>query len=243
MIVIDNEFVSSYQNVVRQRLRKSMLKYGLHHDAMDDLLTDVWIRALNGARTYNGERGTPTTWLWMLADYAVMDYLRDKEHAAVSLEDGYHQESHEKTDEDADAETTDFLRQELTRYIHLLSHSEKQVLYCLVWKRLSGKQTAAMLGYTEQGVSGMKRRAVKKIKTYLRHNKTVPRYQDVDTDIPLDSAVKMLPDTLYHAYRLVKFLGWPVAKAADTMGRTVTEVNDFVRQAQKRIQHTYGYRA
>jgi RNA polymerase sigma factor (sigma-70 family) len=170
-------------------------------------------------------------------------------HSSRTREDAVHHsesigEEHDRPEEsDEDDEVLDELKDRLGPYLSLLGHNERAVLIDYLWRGLSINSIAERLGFHNSSVSTIKTRAVDKIRRALDKGKRVSHLQQVDVDLPLEHAVKQLPDVLYHSYRLRRLRGLPLARVANLMGRSVPEVNTFVEEARAEIAIRWGYRA
>ena len=244
MLVIDNNFALENKGIIRHLISK---KLGvLSKEELDLLYVDTIIKCILNAQYYNPEYSI-NTFIGLQVRSAVADMMAKREgergdalHGVIELMPEH--DTPVEEDED-DEETMSFLRERLAPYMHVLSDNERSVIVNHVWGRRGVNDIAERLGLNASSVSTIKTRAVTKLRTAIGKGKRVNAHQQVDADLPLEHAIKQLPDAQYHAYRLHKLKGWSLTRVASIMGRRMLDVVHLVEDAQREIAMRWGYRA
>lgn len=142
------------------------------HQEVEDLVQEVFIRALNSLDRYKGE-ASPKTWLYSIARNIAIDAhrkkKRDKWKWLLLFESGTVPESTEK-------DTPEHLyfvseeQKELLTAIRSLKESYQEVLIMRSIKELSVQETAAAMGWTENKVRSTLHRAKSALQKKLGGN-------------------------------------------------------------------------
>ncbi|WP_404448950.1 RNA polymerase sigma factor [Sutcliffiella horikoshii] len=131
-----------------------------HHD-VEDLVQEVFIRALNSLDRYKGE-ASPRTWLYSIARNIAIDAhrkkKRDKWKWLLQFERGNVPECPTK-DTPEELFFVSEEQKELLSAIRSLKESYQEVLFMRSIKELSVQETAAALGWTENKVRSTLHRA------------------------------------------------------------------------------------
>lgn len=131
-----------------------------HHD-VEDLVQEVFIRALRNLDRFKGE-ASPKTWLYSIAKNVAIDAIRkskrDKWKWLLLIES-------EKVPENVTMETPEELyfiseeQKDLLNAIRSLKEAYQEVLIMRVIKELTVQETSAALGWTENKVRSTLHRA------------------------------------------------------------------------------------
>jgi len=243
MLVIDNKFVKEWSNLIRGRVHQRVKGGMFESDTYEELTAEVWVRVLNKARSYDPERSAISTWLYMQVDNVTWEWMQKRQQqasTALNMDIGV---EYEKTDEEADGETTDFLKQEYGKYRHALSKAEAAVMDCMVLNGMSRDEVGVELDYHVDHVSRIKRAAVKRLKHVINKGYRVSPDMPVDGEVPLSSVIMQMDDAHYHTYRLRMFLGWGWKEIAETTGIALETCQRLVKETQRYIRTQYGVRA
>jgi len=142
-----------------------------HHD-VEDLVQEVFIRALNSLDRYKGE-ASPKTWLYSIARNIAIDAQRkkkrDKWKWLLQFESGQLPESTEK-DTPEQLFFVSEEQKELLEAIRSLKESYQEVLIMRSIKELSVEETAVAMGWTENKVRSTLHRAKSALQKKLGGN-------------------------------------------------------------------------
>ncbi|MBW5444777.1 sigma-70 family RNA polymerase sigma factor [Cohnella sp. CFH 77786] len=147
------------------------LVYYLGRSNVEDLVQDVFVKALKGMDRYEG-RASPKTWLFSIARRVALDEARKKKwHTLLSAR------IRSETDVSRSAEEIVFQREDtegVYRVIRRLKTSYRDVLLLRVMQDFSPEETAAILGWTRNRVNVTLHRALIKVRElYLREERSI----------------------------------------------------------------------
>jgi RNA polymerase sigma-70 factor, ECF subfamily len=142
----------------------TFLVYRMGSTDVEDLVQEVFMRALNSFESFEG-KSNPKTWLYSIARNLAVDEQRKRKRSITPLSHEHQEAASLET-----PETMLFLNEdsrELLSTIHTLKPNYRDVL---VLKGINGfdvKETAAILNWTENKVRITYHRACKKLQTIL----------------------------------------------------------------------------
>ncbi len=136
---------------------------------VEDLVQEVFIKALKGIHTFE-QRSQPRTWLFTIARYTAIDFVRKKQLARwLPIGLAGQMAAKERTPDEWLGLAEE--RRELYQAISRLKPAYREVLIMRAIKEWSVKETAAVLGWSEAKVSVTLFRAMKSLEKKM--NKTV----------------------------------------------------------------------
>ncbi|TVY01966.1 RNA polymerase sigma factor [Cohnella terricola] len=152
------------------RIEQWFMEYGsdVHHflvyytgwDHVDDLVQDVFVKALIGIRRYEG-RSSPKTWLFSIARRVAIDEQRKRKRRSLHAS----RYRSENCPPDRTPEEIIFLRQDLAdahSCVMKLKRSYRDVLFLRVMEKLSAAEAAEVLGWSVTRVNVTLHRAIRK---------------------------------------------------------------------------------
>jgi RNA polymerase sigma factor (sigma-70 family) len=166
-----DEFVDRFTPVVFGAVRR-VLEGGPADRALDaeDVVQEVFLRLFkDGARllhTYDPARASPATWLAIVARSTAIDIARRKQLPAVPFEPGLHEPAPRPAQGPED-------RFEIPE--GLLSPKQRLVMHLLFEKGWDVRETARVMGATEQRVRSLKHLALERLRSLLRKEEPAPR--------------------------------------------------------------------
>lgn len=143
----------------------TFLVYRVGATDVEDLVQEVFIRALNSFESFEG-KANPKTWLYSIARNLAVDELRKRSKAKFSITP-FLQKNHEA----ASVETPESLlflneeTRELHSFIQDLKSNYRDVLVLRAINGFDVKETAAILNWTENKVRITYHRACKKLQS------------------------------------------------------------------------------
>ncbi|WP_163536676.1 RNA polymerase sigma factor [Gracilibacillus sp. YIM 98692] len=156
----NKELVSEWFYQYHQDVYQFLVYYTGRLDT-EDLVQEVFIKAMKGASRFNG-RSSVKTWLFSIARSVAIDQIRKEKrrpfHFAVPWQNTYDL-GHEQTPEQI--VKGDESKQELYHAIHRLKRNYRDVIILRAIQELSVAETALTLGWSNQKVRTTYSRALK----------------------------------------------------------------------------------
>ena len=147
--------------------------YKTHHkETAEDLVSQVFLKALKKIDSFNIDQGTFQAWLYQIARNTVIDHYRTKKNDQA-FDDVWDISSDDDIERDMDT------RQQLLKiekYISGLKSEQRDILIMKIWQGMSYKEIADILGKSEASCKMMCSRTLKKLRA----------------DMPMDTFVLML---------------------------------------------------
>lgn len=138
-------FGALYERYIRRI--HAFVYYRTHHrETAEDLTSQVFLKAMEGLRTFDKEKGEFSAWLYRIARNAVIDHFRAL-RPTVDIEDVWGALASD-LDIARDAETSERLETVRTHFDRL-SAAQREVLTMRLWDGLSHAEIAAITGRTE----------------------------------------------------------------------------------------------
>ncbi|RLQ94356.1 RNA polymerase sigma factor [Falsibacillus albus] len=146
----------------------NFLIYYVGSTDVEDMLQEVFIRALKGIHTFRGE-SSPKTWLFSITRNVAVDMKRKEQRHLRKLnlfqeaagDEIVHSRTPEEVYEIAEK------RSEIINGIHSLKQSYQDVLFLRALKDFSVEETAEILGWRQNKVSVTYHRAIKALRSAL----------------------------------------------------------------------------
>jgi len=159
------EFAALYRKYYEQVYRFCYYRLNRHRELTEDVVSDVFIKALDGITSYQ-DRGAPfIVWLYTIARHLIVDHYRSgkvrMEGSSASLE-------WTGTGEDVyrDTEERD-LKRTVTELIPSLPDEDQELLSLRFTSELGFAELGKILGITEGAAKMRYSRAVEKLKATL----------------------------------------------------------------------------
>ena len=133
----------------------------LHRERAEDLVSDVFVKAMTNYERFDPSRASVRTWLTNIARNTLIDdYRKNSIRKSVSLddEDNYTEPSYE--DEYKVLKEDD--EREVYRILSLLSESERELAGMIYFQNMKNNEIGEILGINAKAVSERKRRLLAK---------------------------------------------------------------------------------
>lgn len=129
----------------------------------EDLVTEIFIKALEKIHTYNEEKASFRTWLYTITRRTIIDHYRTVK-TSVPIEDAW-----EITDNsDVQKKVFDAVEfAQMQEYMKLLSAEQRDIILLRLWEDLSFREIAEVLGKTEASCKMSFSRALKELKGHI----------------------------------------------------------------------------
>lgn len=126
----------------------------------EDIVSDVFFKALEKIGSYNTQKGPFSAWLYRIARNTVIDKYRTKK-PTVDIEDFFDLGEHERTEEKIDARDA---LEKISSYMASLTPVQREIVTLRVWEELSYKEIADIVGGTEGSVKMAFSRTIRDIR-------------------------------------------------------------------------------
>ncbi len=157
----------------KTRIEQWFMAYGsdVHHflayytgrSRAEDLVQDVFVRALKGSRKFQG-RSNPKTWLISIARrVAIDDYRKRRRSRLLPLRLLGERKAPQSTPEELAIHRQDVA--DMYRTVMKLKRTYRDVLFLRVMQQLSAAETAEVLGWTTAQVDVTLHRAIRKARS------------------------------------------------------------------------------
>ena len=138
------------------------------HEAVEDLVQEVFLAALRGIGDYRVESSL-RTWLFAIARHKIADYYRERLRALVLDDDDMPSDepaSEPRIDESLDRRR---LEEKARAVLSMLPDAYRAVLVCRYWDQRSVGEIAEMTGKTEKSIERLLARARQQFKHRWTH--------------------------------------------------------------------------
>lgn len=129
-------------------------------EVVEDIVSDVFHKALERIGTYNANKGPFSAWLYRVARNTVIDYYRTKREM-VDIEDVFDIGVSDRTLEKIDADMT---LAKVAEYLKTLSPKQREIVTLRVWGEMSYQEIAEIVGGSEDSAKMAFSRAIKDIR-------------------------------------------------------------------------------
>lgn len=133
------------------------------HDA-EDIAQEALVRAARSHQSFRGDSSLKT-WLFRLAINVFRDRLRQNRPDAIELDDAIEAASGSPSREVANRETAELVASAVSS----LPRRQREVIALTVFEQLSTRETAEVLGISEQNVRTTAHEARKSLRQKLEH--------------------------------------------------------------------------
>jgi len=156
-------------NIVYEKYYPKIYNYAyyrlINKEDAEDIVSEVFLKALNGISRFDGKRADISTWLFRIAANAVNDHFRRLKKAAfIPIEDA----EPFLPDSDSNSMSDDMIHaedmQKLGECLKLLDDRTRGVLALRYWGEFSYAGIAAQTGLSEKNVSVILIRGINRLK-------------------------------------------------------------------------------
>jgi RNA polymerase sigma-70 factor (ECF subfamily) len=131
-----------------------------HKETAEDLVTQVFIKALENINKFEISKGTFQAWIYKIARNKVIDHYRTAKHD-TDIEDIWDLEDDSDVQRDIDT------KQKLIKvdeYLKKLKSDQREIISMRVWQEMSYQEIAAALGKSEASCKMAFSRAINKLR-------------------------------------------------------------------------------
>lgn len=133
--------------------------------AAEDVTSTVFLKALEGIRSFNARKASFRTWLYQIARNAVIDHVRAAApRATEDIETAWDIPGDDRSEALVEASLRgDKLREAIAK----LTPLQRQILFLRLWEELSHAEIAAIVGKREDHVKVVYSRTIKELRSTL----------------------------------------------------------------------------
>lgn len=131
-----------------------------HKETAEDILSQVFFKALNKINSYNPNSGSFSSWIYKIARNQIIDHYRTKKNN-INIEDVWNIE--DGSNISLDAENKIKLEQ-VKKYLSKYSAEQRDIIILKLWEEMSYKEIAEIMGKSEAGCKMMFSRAINKLR-------------------------------------------------------------------------------
>ena len=153
-------FGSLYLKYLNGVYRYVFFRIGQNGPEAEDISQNALIRAWEKIGLYKATLGSFRSWLFSIVHNTMIDYLREKGHPTETLDEN---------NTDISSDITDSLSAKLTidKGLEKLPAEQRSVITLRFIEGYSVRETAKVLGKTEEGVRAMQYRALKTLREIM----------------------------------------------------------------------------
>ena len=138
--------------------------YKTHHkETAQDIVSDVFIKAMEKIHLYQSDKGKFSTWLFQIARNTVIDFYRAKK-TTINIEDVWDLSDEIDIEKDEDMKLKIKI---VEKYLKQLKPDQRELIIMRVWQDLSYKEIAQILGKTEASCKMSFSRAMTKLRQIM----------------------------------------------------------------------------
>ena len=136
----------------------------LHRERAEDLVSDIFIKAMNNYDRFDPSRASVKTWLANIARNALIDEYRKssiRQHVSLDVEDD-EQRPIEPSYEDEYGIFQEETEKEVYKLLTMLSEQERELLTMIYFQKMKNEEVGKVLGINAKAVSERHRRLLVK---------------------------------------------------------------------------------
>lgn len=155
--------LTNFGKIYDEYIRKiyDFVYYKTHHrETAEDIVSNVFIKALNNIKTVDLRKASFKTWLYTIARNTVIDYYRTKK-IDKDIDDVWDLASKGDVIKDIDIKNR---IKEIESYLENIKSEHRDILIMRVWQGMSYKEIAEVMGKSEASCKMMYGRVIKKLR-------------------------------------------------------------------------------
>ena len=157
-VVYEKQFSNIYNYVYAQVL---------HKERAEDLVSEIFIKAMNHYEKYDPSKATARTWLTNIARNTVIDEYRKSANRSTSSLDDEESGIIEPSYEDEYDIFREEQEKEVYKLLSMLTEPERELLGMIYFQNMKNPEIAAILHITPKAVSERHRRLLVKCRSLL----------------------------------------------------------------------------
>ncbi len=134
-----------------------------HKETAEDLVSTVFMKALENIGSYKSSRGSFSAWLYGIARHAVIDYFRAA-RPSVKIEDVWDLAGGENLEIDFDAREK---LNEVKKYLAKFNPAHREIIMMRLWESLSYREISEIIGLSEANCKMIFSRTMAKLRAEM----------------------------------------------------------------------------
>lgn len=242
---INTEFIQKYDTSIQEIVRK-MLPH-LHHDQLQDIKQDVYLKLIDVIDKYDDNKAKPTTWLNKVINNFIIDQIRtakqDVLNTAISDQEPFNDElTLEQTfaQEDSFNGTTEVLKykQDLEFYLPAIPQNFAEVFKMKYFYGMSHKEISKELGITEDNSMVTLKRATDELRKLVQSEETL---DDTYNGYTLQDMYLTLEPEIMYPFKLRYSNGLTWREISELTGETFETLIQRNKKAKNEIYNRFGF--
>ena len=131
-----------------------------HKETAEDILSQVFLKALANIKKYNPETGAFSSWLYRISKNSVIDHYRTAKHHK-NLDDIWDLSNFE--DIEIDTSNRQIL-EKVKKYLKNFTKEQREIVILRIWEDLSYKEIAEIMDKSEDSCKMMFSRTINKLR-------------------------------------------------------------------------------
>lgn len=131
-----------------------------HKETAEDILSQVFLKALNKINNYDPKIGSFSSWIYKIARNQIIDHYRTKK-TNINIEDVWNIED----DSNISLDTENKIKLEkIKKYLSKYSVEQREIIMLKIWEGLSYKEISEVVGKSEASCKMMFSRTIDKLR-------------------------------------------------------------------------------
>lgn len=135
-----------------------------HKETAEDLTSKTFMKALEGIKSFNADKGSFSSWLYTIARNSVIDHYRVSKNVS-DLSQAFDLASSDDLESDQDIKNK---LEEVKAYLEKLKPEQREIIMMRVWEGLSYKEIAEIIGKSEDNCKVIFSRAINLLRKDLQ---------------------------------------------------------------------------
>jgi len=172
--ISDIEYITQFKSGEAQAFGKLYDRYAeriyrfvyykiFNKEVTEDIVSDVFYKALEKIGSYNPEKGPFSAWLYQIARNTIIDKYRTRKEVD-NIEDYFDLGELDRTEEKIDAQE---LLKKVSHHLATLTPRQREIVTLRVWEELSYREIALIVGSTENAVKMSFSRTIREIRSTM----------------------------------------------------------------------------
>lgn len=154
-----DDFTLIYEKYVKKIY--DFVYYKTHHkETAEDIVSSVFMKALNNISGFDCGKGTIQAWLYKIARNSVIDHYRGRKNDK-NIEDIWDLAGDDSLEEDFDVKNK---LTEVKEYLKKIKSSQRDIIIMRLWQGLSYREISEILGKSEASCKMSYSRSIRKLR-------------------------------------------------------------------------------